>query len=210
MIPKNVQNLIDEFSKLPGVGPKSAERLTFYLLRGAKKNVEGLGGAVLELKDNIGYCKNCWNLTEVEGGSDNPSQNLGICPVCEDDKRDKDIICVVEEPLDVVALDKTGQYNGQYHILHGVISPIDGIGPDELYISQLIERVNNSNGNIGEVILAVNPSLEGETTSMYIQKLLQPLDVKVTRIARGLPVGGDIGYADEVTLSRALEGRMEY
>lgn len=231
MIPRNVQNLIDEFSKLPGIGSKSAQRLTFFLLRGAKKNVEGLGSAVLNLKDNIGYCKHCWNLTEVgtEGSSgvsgglprgdqtdeviatpDSPSQLLGECIVCTDDRRDRSIICIVEEPLDVIALEKTGQFKGLYHVLHGVISPVEGIGPDELYINQLVDRVANSNGEVKEVILAVNPNLEGETTSMYVQKLLQPYDIRVTRIARGLPVGGDIEYADEVTLTRALEGRREY
>lgn len=211
MIPKNVQNLIDEFSRLPGIGPKSAERLTFYLLRGAKGNVDGLGGAVLSLKNNIGHCRHCWNLTEVEESeSDIPSRNLGTCKICDNGSRDKSIICVVEEPLDVVALEKTGGFKGLYHVLNGVISPIDGIGPDELFISQLVERVNNADNNISEIILAVNPSLEGETTAMYIHKLLKPLDIKITRIARGLPVGGDIGYADEVTLYRALEGRREY
>lgn len=212
IIPKNIQALIDEFSKLPGIGPKSAQRLTFFLLRGAKSNVEGLGEAVLKLKNNIGYCRHCWNLTEVEEENvpDSPSQLLGSCVVCENDNRDKSIVCVVEEPLDVIALEKTGQFKGLYHVLHGVISPIDGIGPDELYIGQLVDRITSSNGDVKEVILAVNPNLEGETTAMYIQKILQPYDLKITRIARGLPVGGDIEYADEVTLIRALEGRREY
>ncbi|PIZ01107.1 recombination protein RecR [bacterium (Candidatus Howlettbacteria) CG_4_10_14_0_8_um_filter_40_9] len=212
MIPKNVQNLIDEFSKLPGVGPKSAQRLTFFLLRGAKSNVEGLGEAVLKLKNNIGYCQHCWNLTEVEGENapDSPSQILGSCVVCEDEKRERSIICVVEEPLDVIALEKTRQFKGIYHVLHGAISPIEGIGPDELYVKQLVDRVASANGEVKEIILAMNPNLEGETTAMYIQKLLQPYELKVTRIARGLPVGGDIEYADEVTLTRALEGRREY
>lgn len=199
MLPKSVQNLIDEFSRLPGIGPKTAARLAFYLLSKPKDDVERLGGAVSELLKNICYCKDCGNISEKE-----------YCRVCEDEKRDKRIIAVVEEPLDVIALEKSFAFPGVYHVLGGSISPIDGIGPENLRIEQLIGRLKD--GSISEIILATNPDLEGEATAAYIKEKIAGLniDLKITRIARGLPVGGDLEYADEVTLKRSLEGRREY
>lgn len=197
IIPKTVQNLIDEFSRLPGIGPKTAQRLTFYLLRGTKERAQSLGNAVLELKSNIKICSTCSNLAESDP-----------CVVCSDPKRDQSQIMVLEEPLDIIAFEKTGKFEGVYHVLHGAISPVEGIGPDDLYIKQLLDRLHGS--KIKEVILATNINVEGEATAMYLQKLIDPLGIKITRIARGLPVGSDIEYADEITLSRALEGRGEY
>jgi len=197
IIPSSIQNLIDEFAKLPGIGPKTAQRLTFYLLRKPAKSSEDLGSAAEKLKKDIRYCDVCCNFTDKE-----------ICSICEDGGRDKSIICLVSEPLDVVALEKSGGYRGLYHVLGGVISPVEGIGPDDLFIAQLVQRLKN--GGIEEVIIATNPNLEGEATALYVQKLIQPLVPKITRIARGLPVGGDLEYADEITLSRALEGRRDY
>lgn len=199
MLPKSVQNLIDEFSKLPGVGPKSAARLTFYLLTKSQNDVFQLGNAVLDLVKNLSYCKKCFNIAESE-----------ICHICDDTRRDHSILVVVEEPLDVIALEKSSSFDGVYHVLGGVISPINGIGPDDLRIGQLIERLNTE--SINEVIFATNPNLEGEATAAYIREKIISLGtgVKTTRIARGLPVGGDLEYADEVTLRRSLEGRMNY
>lgn len=197
IIPKAVQNLIDEFSRLPGIGPKTAQRLTFYLLRGPKERTEILGCAVRDLKNNIKICSVCSNLSETDP-----------CGICDDAKRNKETIMVVEEPLDILAFEKTGKYEGTYHVLHGAISPIEGIGPDELYIKQLLDRVHA--GEVKEIILATNINVEGEATAMYLAKIIQPLGIKITRIARGLPVGSDIEYADEVTLTRALEGRANY
>lgn len=197
IIPKTVQSLIDEFGRLPGIGPKTAQRLTFYLLRGSKERTESLGRAVLSLKENIKICSVCSNLAE-----DDP------CIICGDSRRNQTLLMVVEEPLDIIAFEKTGKFDGVYHVLHGAISPVEGIGPDDLYIKQLLTRIHN--GRIDEVILGTNINVEGEATAMYIQKLLEPLKVKITRIARGLPVGSDIEYADEVTLAKALEGRENY
>jgi recombination protein RecR len=197
IIPKSVQNLIDEFGRLPGIGPKSAQRLTFYLLRGSKERVSSLGNAVLELKENIKICSICSNLAESDP-----------CLICDDSRRDKGLIMVVEEPLDIIAFEKTGKFEGTYHVLHGAISPVEGIGPDDLYIKQLLDRVHS--GGVKEIILATNINVEGEATAMYLQKIIQPLGIKITRIARGLPVGSDIEYADEITLSRALDGRSDY
>jgi len=197
VIPNNVQKLIDEFASLPGVGPKTAQRLTFYLLRSSEKDLNDFGNAVLQLKDDITTCSVCSNIAESDP-----------CHICDDARREKTSICVVEEPLDVVAIEKTGKFQGLYHVLGGVISPIEGIGPDELFIKELVERLKGS--AVEEIILATNPSVEGEATALYIQKLVNPLDIKITRIARGLPVGGDLEYADEVTLSRAIEGRLDY
>lgn len=197
IIPTSIQNLIDEFAKLPGIGPKTAQRLTFYLLRKPDKSSEDLGLAAEKLKKDIRNCSVCCNFTDNE-----------TCSICSDNSRDKSIICVVSEPLDVVALEKSGGYKGYYHVLGGVISPVEGIGPDDLYIAQLVTRLKA--GDIEEVIIATNPNLEGEATALYIQKIIQPLVSRVTRIARGLPVGGDLEYADEITLSRALEGRRDY
>lgn len=197
IIPNSVQNLIDEFAKLPGVGSKTAQRLTFHLLRKPDKSSEDLGKAAESLKKGIRFCSVCCNFTDND-----------VCSVCSDTSRDKSIICVVGEPLDVVALEKSGSFRGMYHVLGGVISPVEGIGPDDLFIAQLVSRIKA--GGVEEVIIATNPNLEGEATALYIQKLIQPLGIKITRIARGLPVGGDLEYADEITLSRALEGRRDY
>ncbi len=196
-LPKSVRSLIEEFSKLPGIGPKSAQRLAMHLLHSPADRVSGLGDAVLDLKNNVTFCDKCWNIAE-----NNP------CDVCGDLSRDKKTICVVEEVLDANAIEKTGEYNGLYHVLHGALSPIDRIGPEQLKLKELFDRIKN--GDVEEIILATNPSLEGEATALYIQKHLLNLPVKMTRIARGLPVGGDLEYADEVTLSRALKGRGEF
>ena len=196
VIPKSIQDLIDELAKLPGVGPKTAQRLTFYLLRGSEDNIDRLGGAVLNLKKGIKYCSICCNFTDEE-----------LCRVCKDQGRESGIVCVVSEPLDVVAFEKTG-FRGVYHVLGGIISPVEGVGPDDLFIKELLTRLKKD--NISEVVLATNPNLEGETTALYLQRLIQPLNIHITRIARGLPVGGDLEYADEVTLTRSIEGRRDY
>jgi recombination protein RecR len=194
--PKAVQRLIDEFSRLPGIGPKSASRLTFFLLRGDGQLPRELAVALTELKERTRFCSNCFNITDVQS---NP------CPVCSDPARQTGVICVVEEPLDVMAIERTREFKGRYHVLNGVISPVEGIGPEDLKIRELVERLKRE--PVREVILATNISLEGEATAMYLQKQLFPLGVKVTRLARGLPVGGDLEYADETTLARALSGR---
>jgi recombination protein RecR len=196
--PKAVQRLIDEFSRLPGIGPKSASRLTFFLLRGDGQLPRELAVALTELKERTRFCSNCFNITDVQS---NP------CPVCSDPARQTGVICVVEEPLDVMAIERTREFKGRYHVLNGVISPVEGIGPEDLKIRELVERLKRE--PVREVILATNISLEGEATAMYLQKQLFPLGVKVTRLARGLPVGGDLEYADETTLARALSGRSE-
>jgi len=199
LLPKSVQNLIDEFSKLPGIGPKSAARLTFYLLTKPKQDIESLGKAVLSLSENLKYCQQCFNISEEE-----------VCSICQDEKRDRNVLAIIEEPLDLIALERTTAFNGLYHVLGGAISPINGIGPEELRISQLITRLKKD--GIGEVILATDPNLEGEATAAYIKEKIFELNlpIKITRIARGLPVGGDLEYADEVTLRRSLEGRRDY
>jgi recombination protein RecR len=194
MTAEPVARLIEEFNKLPGIGPKTAQRLTFHLLRMPKEDARGLADAIVEVKERIGFCTICFNITESDP-----------CWVCRG-SRDKTMICVVEEPLDVLALERTGAYKGLYHVLHGAISPMEGIGPEELRIRELLGRLQDG---VVEIILATNPNLEGEATAMYLTKLLSPLCPKVTRLARGLPVGGDLEYADEVTLTRALEGRRE-
>ncbi len=196
-IPKSIEKTIEEFSKLPGIGQKSAERLTFYLLRKKNEDVERLGSTVQQLKFGLNYCENCQNMCTDR-----------LCGICQNDNRDTSVICIVEEMLDLVALEKANEYKGHYHVLHGVISPVEGIGPDDLKVLELVERVKR--GGINEIILALNPSLEGEATSAYIIRQIKPLDIKITRIARGIPVGGDLEYADSQTLKRAFEGRMEY
>lgn len=196
VIPEAVTRLIDEFSRLPGIGPKTASRLTFHLLRAPNEQVMALGNAVTQLKERIKLCSRCFNIAESDP-----------CSVCADPQRDIKTICVVEEPLDLLAIERVGGYHGLYHVLHGAISPVDGIGPDELRIRELIERTQRE--PVTEVILATNPSLEGEATAMYIRRQLLPLGVRVTRLARGLPVGGDLEYADSITLARAIEGRQE-
>ncbi|MBI4035382.1 recombination protein RecR [Candidatus Daviesbacteria bacterium] len=195
-VPKPIQNLIEAFERLPGIGPKTAQRLTFYLLHAPIEEAENLAKSAMEMKEKTVLCSTCFNI-----GEEDP------CSICSDQSRDKSVIMVVENPLDVLALEKAN-FKGLYHVLHGVISPMDNIGPDEIHIRQLLPRLKN--GQIKELILATNPTMEGEATAMYIQRLIAPFGVKITRIARGLPVGSDIEYADETTLSRALEGRKEY
>ena len=188
--------LIQEFYKLPGIGPKSAQRLAYYLLRMPSAEAHALADAIVEVKERITLCSVCQNVTEADP-----------CLICCDVQRDRSSICVVEEPLDILALERTQSYRGQYHVLHGAISPMDGIGPEDLKVKELLSRLHAD--EVKEVILATNPNLEGEATSMYLSRLLTPLGLKVTRLARGLPVGGDLEYADDVTLARALEGRQE-
>lgn len=193
-IPEPVTKLIEAFSALPGVGPKTASRLTYYLLRAPDALSLNLAEALTNLKAQTKLCSVCFNITV-----DAP------CPICSDTKRDAKTIAVVEEPLDVLALERTGAYQGVYHVLHGAISPVNGIGPDNLKIKELVQRV--ASGNIEEVIIATNPGMEGDATAMYIQRELQPYSVKLTRLARGLPMGGDLEYVDSVTVLRALQGR---
>jgi len=191
-----VARLIEEFHKLPGVGPKSAQRLTYYLLRAPEEEARALAEAILEVKEKITFCSVCQNVTDRDP-----------CLICTSAERDSSLICVVEEPLDILALERTGSYNGLYHVLHGVISPMDGVGPEDLKVEELLERLKG--GAVQEVILATNPNLEGEATAMYLGRLLRPLGMRVTRLARGLPSGADLEYADDLTLTRALEGRQE-
>ena len=188
--------LIQELHKLPGIGPKSAQRLAYFLLRSSEEEARALAEAIVAVKERIIFCSVCQNITET-----NP------CPICHDRERDHTKICVVEEPLDILALERTRGYHGLYHVLHGVISPMNGIGPDELRVKELLARLQG--GATQEIILATNPNLEGEATAMYLHRLVTPLGIKVTRLARGLPFGSDLEYADEVTLTRALEGRQE-
>lgn len=200
-VPKSVQNLVEAFERLPGIGPKTAQRLTYYLLHAPIEEARALAQAALAMKEKTKVCSICFNI-----GEENP------CQICEDPARDRTVIAVVENPLDVLALEKAN-FKGLYHVLHGVISPLENIGPSEIYIKEILPRLKIRSGEpsrVREVILATNPTMEGEATAMYIQRLLSPLGVKVTRIARGLPVGSDIEYADETTLFRALEGRREY
>ena len=191
-----VAALIEEFSKLPGVGVKTAQRLTFFVLRSPNDQARRLAEAIIRVKESIIYCSRCFNITETDP-----------CPTCSNPGRDQEVICVVEEPLDVLALEKTGAYKGLYHVLHGAISPVEGIGPKDLRIDELIKRVRNS--KVREIILATNPNFEGEYTANYIKNQLASTDARVTGLARGLPMGGDLEYADEGTLSRALEGRRD-
>jgi recombination protein RecR len=193
-IPEPVTQLIDAFSRLPGVGPKTASRLTYYLLRAPDEVSVKLGDALRDLKTRTKFCSTCFNITV-----DDP------CPICEDPRRDHHQIAVVEEPLDVLAIERTGSFEGLYHVVHGAISPVNGIGPDDLRIRELVKRVEQ--GEVLEIIIATNPGLEGDATALYIQRELTGKPVKLTRLARGLPVGGDIEYVDAVTLSRALQGR---
>lgn len=196
VLPGPVERLINEFARLPGIGPKTASRLTFYLLRAGEEQAAELAIALQELKENTQLCSVCFNITE-----DDP------CPICADDGRLIRLLCVVEEPLDVVAIERSRAYNGRYHVLHGVISPVEGIGPDDLRITELVERIEK--GDFEEVIIATNATLEGDSTALYLQRRLAPYSLKLTRLARGLPVGGDLEYTDEITLGRALEGRQE-
>jgi recombination protein RecR len=192
-----VARLIEEFSKLPGVGTKTAQRLTYHVLRSSTDDARSLAAALVAIKEQVAYCSTCCNITEA---------GVDPCDICADPRREVGRICVVEEPLDVLAIERTGEFRGRYHVLHGAISPIDGIGPDRLRVRELLARVANGD-SIEEVILATNPNLEGEATAMYLADLLAPHVASVTRIARGLPVGGDLEYADDVTLIRSLQGR---
>jgi recombination protein RecR len=198
MLPEPVQNLVISLERLPGIGPKTASRLAFFLLRAPGEVSAQLAEALADLKTKIAFCSVCFNITSV---------GRERCEICADSQRDEALICVVEEPLDMLALERIGAYKGRYHILQGVLSPIEGIGPDDLRIKALLERVRG--GSVREVILATNPSMEGEATAQYLQPRLQSLGVRVTRLARGLPVGGDLEYADQNTLLRALTGRQE-
>ena len=194
--PSAVTELIEELKRLPGIGQKTAERLSFFLMRGSAERANRLAGVIRNVKEKIVLCSECHGITEI-----NP------CEICQDPKRDSSLVCVVEEPHDVYVMENIGHFRGRYHVLMGVISPLDGIGPAELTIEALKERVQKN--SISEVILATNPDMEGESTAIYIAKILKPGNIKVTRIARGLPVGGEIEYADEVTLLKSLEGRTE-
>ena len=189
-----VQSLIDELGRLPGVGPKSAQRIAFYLLKLPDEDAFRLARSITEAKERVSFCRRCFNVCEGE-----------LCGICLDDRRDATLVCVVEEPRDVVAVEKTGEFRGRYHVLQGAISPLDGIGPDQIRVRELLTRLGNE--EIVEVILCTNPNIEGEATAMYLARLLKPLGIRTTRIASGLPVGGDLEYADELTLGRALEGR---
>ena len=186
--------LIVELGKLPGVGPKTAQRLAYHILRTSAPDAEALAAAIRSVKTDLRYCGVCFNIAEADP-----------CAICSSDERDATVVCVVEEPLDVLAIERTGQFKGRFHVLHGAISPVNGVRPDDLKIAQLVARVKQ--GGIEEIILATNPNLEGEATSMYVAQLLAGSGARLTRLARGLPMGGDLEYADEVTVSRALEGR---
>ncbi|HWR01081.1 MAG TPA: recombination mediator RecR [Chlorobaculum sp.] len=194
-----VEALIEEFSKLPGIGRKTAQRLAMHILQERRSEVEKLATALIDVKEKVTRCSVCQNITDL--GTD-------PCLVCTSTGRDRSVICVVESPTEVLAFEKTGHYKGQYHVLHGVISPLDGVGPDDIKVRELLLRLNpDSSGEVREVVLALNPTVEGETTSLYISKLLKPLGISVTRIARGIPVGAELEFIDEATLSRAMEGR---
>jgi recombination protein RecR len=195
-LPRSVRRLINEFSRLPGIGPKTASRLAFYLLRAADEQSAELAAALAELKSSTRLCSVCFNITEQDP-----------CPICADQERRQDQLCVVEEPLDVVAIERSRAFHGRYHVLHGVISPVEGIDPDDLRINELVRRLEA--GGVQEVIIATNATLEGDSTAMYLQRRLAPFSLRLTRLARGLPVGGDLEYTDEITLGRALEGRQE-
>lgn len=193
-----LDSLIEEFSKLPQIGRKTAQRLAMYITRQPREEVEKFSRALLETKDKLKFCRVCCNITEDE-----------VCRICSSSKRSSNVICVVEEPQDVFAVEKTNEFKGLYHVLHGIISPLDGIGPNDIKISELLIRLGKENGQrVEELILALNPTVEGETTILYLSKLLRPLDIKITRIARGIPIGSDLEFADEVTLAKALEGRV--
>ena len=191
-----IARLIEEFAKMPGIGKRTAERLAYYVLKLPKEEVAEFAKVLMSAKEKITFCPVCQSLTETVP-----------CELCADAQRDSSVICVVEKPKDVIKIEKTREFKGLYHVLHGVISPMDGIGPEDIRLKELLHRIQD--GSVKEVIMATNPNLEGETTAMYVAKLLKPFDVTVTRLAHGIPVGGDLEYADEVTLTRALEGRHE-
>jgi len=203
MYPAPLARLIQELSKLPGIGEKSAARLAFHMLKGKRDDVFRLSESIGKLRQEMGLCERCFGFSEVRGTDEDVTQ----CDVCKNSAREADKICVVEEPADMIAVEKSQEYRGQYHVLHGTISPLDGVGPDALRIKELLERLRDS--AIKEVIVATNPTMDGEATALYLSKLIKPLGVSVTRIARGLPMGGDLEYTDAVTLGKALEGRRE-
>jgi len=196
-VPESLTKLINELSKLPGIGPKSAQRLAFHLLRSSEETTKALVIAVEDMKKQVDLCSICFHITDKDP-----------CQLCQDEERDDSVLCVVEQALDVIVLERTGQYRGRYHVLQGVLNPMEGIGPDDLRINELLQRVQS--GTIGEVIMATNPSLEGESTAMYVQRLLTPHGVRITRLARGLPSGADLEYTDEITLAHAFEGRQTF
>ncbi|MEX0784867.1 MAG: recombination mediator RecR [Dehalococcoidia bacterium] len=195
--PEPITRLIEAFNRLPGIGPKSAQRLAYHILRATEQEAQALATSLMDVKHRIKLCSTCVNITESDP-----------CLYCTDDRRDRSMIAVVEQPLDILALERAGGFRGQYHVLHGVLNPMDGIGPEHLHIRELLVRLQD--GVVKEVIMATNPSLEGEATGMYVQRLIGPLGVRVTRLARGLPSGADLEYTDDVTLSRALEGRQDF
>lgn len=190
----SMEKAITELSRLPGIGRKTAQRLVFYLLKAPRHEVQNLAESLVHLKERIKFCSVCFNITETDP-----------CLICTSERRDRSVLCIVEEANDVLALERTGEYRGLYHVLGGALSPLDGIGPDDLSVRELLQRIN---GSTIEVIIATNPNTEGEATALYLEKLIKPLEIKITRIARGLPVGGDLEYADEMTLTKALEGRV--
>jgi recombination protein RecR len=194
--PEAIAKLIDAFTRLPGIGPKTAGRLAFYVLRMKEEEVTDFAKALVNVKRNLHYCSVCCNITDIDP-----------CRICQDKSRDASIICVIQEPKDLVAMERTREFRGYYHVLHGAISPMEGIGPDEIYVAELLKRLGDD--QVQELIMATNPNIEGEATAMYLSRLIKPFGIKVTRIAHGLPVGGDMEYADEVTLTKALEGRRE-
>lgn len=196
-LPEPLERLIQEFSRLPGVGPKTAQRLAFHMLRVDRVRAEALAQAIADVKARIGYCERCYNIAEG-----------GLCAICASPRRDASLLCVVESALDVLAIERTAEFGGLYFVLHGVISPIDGIGPEQIHVAQLVERVRDE--GIAEVIVATDADIEGEATAVYLQRALAPLGVRVTRPAHGLPVGGDLEYADELTLARAMSGRRTF
>jgi recombination protein RecR len=196
-LPEPLERLISELSRLPGVGPKTAQRLAFHLLRADRQRADSLAAAIVDVKARIGYCERCYNISEGE-----------LCTICASSRRDTSLMCVVESPLDVLAVERTSEFTGLYFVLHGVISPIDGIGPDQIHVPQLLDRVRGD--GVAEVIVATDADIEGEATAVYLQHALAPLGVKVTRPAHGLPVGGDLEYADELTLARAISGRRAF
>lgn len=200
-IPKAIQQVIESFERLPGVGPKTAQRLTFYLLHVPQGELDRFANSVANLKNNTVMCSTCFSVDETDP-----------CSICSDSRRDQSVVCVVEQPLDVLALERSGKYHGVYHVLHGKIDPLNNIGPDEIYIQQLLDRIKSQESRIKEVILATNPTMEGEATAMFISKQLrvQNQELRITRIGRGLPTGADLEYADPTTLERAMDGRSEY
>jgi len=194
--PEAIAKLIDAFTRLPGIGPKTAGRLAFHVIRMKEEDVTDFAKALINVKRNLHYCSICCNITDMDP-----------CRICQDKSRDPSVICVIQEPRDLVAMERTKEFRGFYHVLHGDISPMEGIGPDEIYVAELLKRLGDE--QVQELIMATNPNIEGEATAMYLSRLIKPFGIKVTRIAHGLPVGGDLDYADEITLSKALEGRRE-